>query len=54
MKVQTQYSGIIADVRRDVVQHAWSKEKVDSLGRRVKEFGKVLLETFDAHYDSVL
>lgn len=52
--VHTRYSVVIAEVRGDMEQRAWSSEDLGSLKRRVKEVEKLLLGTFDRCCSSVM
>lgn len=52
--VRTRYSEIGTDVTGDIGQKAWSKEDPGNQERSVKEFRKMLVQSFDQYYDSGL
>lgn len=51
-RVQTCYSKIVVDVTEDMLQLAWGEEALVTPERRVNNFKKTLLQTFEGHCDS--
>lgn len=49
--VHTHYSEIVVDVTEDMEQRAWCNDALSSLGSRVEEFEKMLVEIFYKHCD---
>lgn len=52
--VHMRYSNSVADATRDMRQRAWCEEDLGGLQRRVMQFSRILIKTFDEHRDSRL
>lgn len=53
-RMYTPYSVIVAHVTRDMIQRRWGEKDLGSHDRRVEEFKRMFVETFDWNFNSGL